>query len=283
MLKSLLTTNVRDEEHIVEWVAHHILLGFSHIFITDHLSKVPVAEVLADAGVPRHRYTVRRIEKPTVCKENLMHEMYTYALKSGYHWTINLDGDEFLCLEQNEQVQDFLGRYGDCDQVALNWLLFGTNFLLDHPEGKGLMETYVRSDRKCNPHVKTFVHLSHRPLRVTHFFPHVYFLADMTRSVNVFRQRLNPHKPFFLPLGCGWRQTPAFVTHYYNQAYNKYLQRKIKIPRDDTGQFRACVSRQEMDKLYNEEENTEMMTRYHNRVQALMTVWREYKKTSLPI
>lgn len=276
MLRTLLTTNVRDENHLVEWVAHHILIGFSHIFINDHLSKFPVAEVLANAGVPRHRYTVRRIEKPKVCKEHLMQEMYTHALRNGYHWTINLDGDEFLSLGHNQQVQDFLGKYGDCDQVALNWLCFGTNFLLDHPEGKGLMETYVRSERKCNPHTKTFVHLSHRPLRVTQFFPHVYYLSDMSRSVNVFRQRLNPNKPYYFPLGCGWRQTPAFVVHYYNQAYNMYVQRKINLPRDDTGTFRACVPRAAIDKLYNDEENTEIMARYHVRVQALMKLWREY-------
>jgi hypothetical protein len=40
-----LFTNARDEKHIKEWAAHHLLLGFSKIIIFDHKSIIPLKEV----------------------------------------------------------------------------------------------------------------------------------------------------------------------------------------------------------------------------------------------
>ena len=44
----VLFTNARDEPHIKEWAAHHLLLGFDYIFITDHLSVDPLTHVFKD-------------------------------------------------------------------------------------------------------------------------------------------------------------------------------------------------------------------------------------------
>jgi len=44
--KVILFTNARDELCIKEWIAHHLLLGFNLIYIFDHMSKNPLAEVL---------------------------------------------------------------------------------------------------------------------------------------------------------------------------------------------------------------------------------------------
>ena len=40
-----LFTNARDEKHIREWAAHHLLIGFDRIFIFDHKSKTSLKEV----------------------------------------------------------------------------------------------------------------------------------------------------------------------------------------------------------------------------------------------
>jgi hypothetical protein len=37
--------NARDEKHIREWAAHHLLIGFNRIIIFDHNSKVPLSTV----------------------------------------------------------------------------------------------------------------------------------------------------------------------------------------------------------------------------------------------
>ena len=43
--KVALFTNARDELHIKEWAAHHLLIGFDQIIIFDHKSKIPLTNV----------------------------------------------------------------------------------------------------------------------------------------------------------------------------------------------------------------------------------------------
>ena len=45
--KIALFANVRDEKHIKEWAAHHLLIGFDIIVLFDHKSKTPLQTVFA--------------------------------------------------------------------------------------------------------------------------------------------------------------------------------------------------------------------------------------------
>ena len=45
-MKTILFTNARDEHHILEWVIHHLHLGFDSIYIIDHLSIIYSNEIL---------------------------------------------------------------------------------------------------------------------------------------------------------------------------------------------------------------------------------------------
>jgi hypothetical protein len=44
--KVMLFTNARNEIHIKEWAAHHLLIGFDKIIIFDHKSDIPLKTVL---------------------------------------------------------------------------------------------------------------------------------------------------------------------------------------------------------------------------------------------
>ena len=45
-LNLFLSTNVRDEKNIVEWIDYHSRIGFHTILVVDHLSKIPVADIV---------------------------------------------------------------------------------------------------------------------------------------------------------------------------------------------------------------------------------------------
>ena len=46
--KVCLFTNARDEKHIKEWAAHHLLIGFDKIIIFDHKSIIPLSKVFCN-------------------------------------------------------------------------------------------------------------------------------------------------------------------------------------------------------------------------------------------
>lgn len=258
-MRTLLTTNVRDEDHIAEWFHHHLALGFTHIYIVDHKSKIPVASLLEP--VPKHLWTVERCEEDRLVKVEIMERMHRYALANGYDWTIHLDGDEYLVLNDHDNISRFLTGFEGCDQVGINWMVFGSCGLDEHPPCRGLRETYMRSEPSLNQHVKTFLRI--RPgMRVRHQSPHVYFLEDMSRSVNVFRQPLDPAQPFFSPTTKRWDEVPAFVAHYIYQAYGTYLKRKINLPRDDNGEYRDMITKEHLHSIGNQVVNTSVWDRY---------------------
>jgi len=106
--KTILFTNARDEKNILEWVVHHLNLGFTHIFLTDHRSSVPISSILRK--LPREQITIVR-EDNEIQKANLMEKAIGFAKKQKYDWMIYLDADEFLFLVHDNHVSDFLRNY----------------------------------------------------------------------------------------------------------------------------------------------------------------------------
>lgn len=64
-MKTIVFCNARDELHINEWIAHHILLGFDKIYIFDHLSTTPImetAKIFLDSNLYKDRVTIERYD-----------------------------------------------------------------------------------------------------------------------------------------------------------------------------------------------------------------------------
>lgn len=106
-MKTILFTNARDEDKILEWIVHHLNLGFDHIFIVDHKSIEPIDSKLKI--IPRELITVSRNDGD-VFKNNLIINAHKYAKNNGYDWMLYLDADEFLVLNDDEDVKSFLNK-----------------------------------------------------------------------------------------------------------------------------------------------------------------------------
>ena len=68
----------------------------------------------------------------------------------------SLDADEFLTIPLYNNVQDFINNYPNNDQIAINWILFGSNYLKNEPTGT-MIESYIRSDNYADPCIKCIV------------------------------------------------------------------------------------------------------------------------------
>jgi hypothetical protein len=128
-----------------------------------------------------------------------------------------------------------LNRYYFADSLALNWLMFGTNNHVTDPEGL-ILENYTRSDEWLNQHVKTFV----RPSQVSSgppANPHSYPIVNPRRMFAITGEPMT--NKVFNPTRVPFWSSPAFIAHYIYQSEETYKQRKISLPADDTGTFRA--------------------------------------------
>lgn len=229
--KVVLFTNARDEKKMREWAAHHLLLGFSLIYIFDHKSIVPLKDVFKNFD---KRVLIERCDMNNSPKLPLMNKATQIATMVNADWFIYLDADEFLMLNKINDIKQLLAKYYFADSLAINWVMFGTNYHVKEPEGL-ILENYTRSDIKYNQHVKTFV----RPSRIASTGasnPHFYNMINPNKMFAITGNSM-AHKVFNFTNKHFW-MCPAFIAHYIYQSEETYKKRKINLPADDTGGYR---------------------------------------------
>ena len=161
-------------------------------------------------------------------------------------WFIYLDADEFIILNNFRGVKELLNRYHFADSLALNWLMFGTNNHITEPHGL-ILENYTRSDEQLNRHVKTFVRPSHVSVAGP-ASPHSYHVVNPRRMFAITGESMTNR--VFNPTRVPFWSSPAFIAHYIYQSEETYKKRKVSLPADDTGTFRAIDA--DVHSKYNE-------------------------------
>jgi hypothetical protein len=261
--KVILFTNARDEENIKEWIIHHLSIGFNLIYIFDHKSVKPLKEELKSFG---KRVIVERCEINFSPKIHLMNKAAKIASLLNVDWFIYLDADEFLILNYFKGVKEMLNRYFFADSLAINWLMFGTNYHKKKPNGL-ILEKYTKSDLKLNHHVKTFV----RPFAVINATnPHYYNMVNPYRMFALNGKLMRGNLAFNI-IDIHFNKSSAFIAHYYAQSEETYIQRKIKRPTDSDGIFRSFE--RDLHTKHNETDNFIPKNKYSERVKKILELY----------
>jgi len=236
--------NARDEKNIKEWAAHHLLIGFDLIIIFDHKSVNPLSIEFKNFD---KRVIIIKTDLPDGnIKKQLMNQAKEIAKKYKLDWFIYLDADEFLILDKYfKGVKHFLNTYSYGDLIAINWLMFGSNYHVQDPSGL-IIENYTRSCKNLDKHVKSFV----RPEKVKFSDnPHFYHMINPLKMIGLDFKVLN--YPFcFKRLDIPFYKSTAYIAHYVYQSEESYKRRKIDLVGDD-GRKRSDMGN-EIHNLYNE-------------------------------
>jgi hypothetical protein len=237
--------NARDEKNIKEWAAHHLLIGFTNIIIFDHKSIIPLSEVFSNFD---NRVNIIRtnLEDGNI-KQQLMNDATKIAIKMDLDWFIYLDADEFLILNKLfKGVKHFLNTYSYADSVGVNWLMFGSNNLIEEPSGL-ILENYKKSCEVLDQHVKSFV----RPNEVKFSDnPHYYHVKNPSKMLGIDFKILKSQPYCFNKINLKFQQAPAYIAHYVFQSEEIYTKRKVSKKGDD-GKQRNNLGK-EIHNLYND-------------------------------
>jgi hypothetical protein len=259
-MKVILFTNARDETHIKEWAVHHLLLKFDIIYIFDHRSKVPIHNEFEGF---KNRVIVERCNMDNPVKIPLMKRAVQISKSAGAHWMLYLDADEFLVLNQFNNVKGMLLHYNYAHAVGINWLMFGTNNHIKEPEGF-ILDNYTKSDLKLNHHVKTFV----RPRFVencTH--PHSYKMANGCKLISMNHEIMTTNSAFN-QIEMEFYRTPAYIAHYVYQSEESYVKRKLNLPSDDNGSMRTRDT--QLHEKHNDYDNEMPSRKYSRRIKEFL-------------
>lgn len=228
----VLFTNARDEPCIKEWCAHHLLLGFDCIYVFDHLSVNPLENVLYnfDSRVNTIRLTTDASKYTT--GNNFKSDCIKLAIDisriNGSKWFLYLDCDEFLVLNNYATVKDFLNSYPNADTIAINWLMFGSNYHKNRQTG--IIDNYTRSELMVDQHIKTFA----RPDKISmNIGPHTYKVLDENRRYGINHTSIKGNNGPFVITNLEYYNVDAYIAHYVYQSEEDFMLRKGGRARDD--------------------------------------------------
>ncbi len=267
----ILSTNVRDEPNILEWIIYHLLIGFDRIVIIDHNSKIPIINLIQNYDWNKRIHVIHRTDEGPVKMKFLNEIIVPYMYVNCKKYFIHLDADEYLYIDY-PNVPTFLNTIGDkynANILSLNWLMFGNNNVTinTHPN-KFLIPTFTKSDSKLSNHFKCFIKIiPNKPFIFTN--PHTikYIREPNTIYTNVLNKQVkytNDINKLFSELYIeNTINVPAYINHYYVQSKEDYISRKLKRGRDDNNEKR------EMEKnifeKYNDLDNLNL-EKYSNNI-----------------
>jgi hypothetical protein len=261
----MLFTNARDEKNIKEWVTHHLLIGFDIVYIFDHKSIIPLTSEFANFD---SRVYVERCEIPSKVKIPLMNRAKIIAQKFGADWMIYLDADEFVVLNSFKNVKHMLYAFRYADQLAINWVPFGSNNHVNEPKGL-MIDNYTRSDAKLDKHVKSFV----RPSKIINsIHPHFYNIVNTLRNITINNKVLSPPNAFN-ECDIAFDKAHAFIAHYAIQSEETHTRRKVNLPTDNTGTFRGHPNSEHLHKAHNSTENLILKNKYSERIKDFLSYY----------
>ncbi len=154
---------VRDEaSDILAWLAWYKMLGFDALIIYDDDSTDGTAEIVQNAaqyfdirlvrsiGPRAQRYEIRQ-------EASYRHALVTY--RDEFAWLGFFDADEYLRLTDAPDVKNFLARFPQADEVAVNWCNYGSSGHVLKPALPAPLaySWHGSAARAVNRHVKSLV------------------------------------------------------------------------------------------------------------------------------
>lgn len=164
-MKTAIIAIARNENpYIREWAEHHLEIGFDKIFVCDNGfgNEENPKDALKGMDGAVEILDWRDIPHP----QKRAYET-TYAnVSGGYDWIAFFDIDEFLIVENEEKVGNFISKFPkDCKLISVNWETMTDNGLLRYDDRGVLKRFTTPMDRnKCvsyrfaeNMHTKPIV------------------------------------------------------------------------------------------------------------------------------
>lgn len=148
-----------EARYLLEWIAHHRVVGVEHFLIFDNDSDDGTSEMLDRLGGTGF---VERVPWPTVPGVAPQHTAYAEGLnrlRDRAKWIAFIDLDEFLNPLQDRDVPGVLRDYDDVAGLVVPWRIFGSAGE-EHRRDELVTRRFTRrapEDHHLNHSVKTIV------------------------------------------------------------------------------------------------------------------------------
>lgn len=137
-----------------EWIEYHHLIGIEHFYLYNNNSTDNYEEVLQpyiDKGL------VTLIDWPQEHSQRQAYHNAWESFKQECNWICFLDADEFICLRNYANINEWLEKFSKFPSVHIYWRMFGTSGVIHHDFDKLVIEQYTSCWESLFYHGKNFI------------------------------------------------------------------------------------------------------------------------------
>lgn len=219
-----------EAPYVVEWLAHHRVVGVDAFYIADNDSDDGTSELLQ--ALHELGY-VKRIPFPS--PPGQAPQMPAYAEILGRHaaaedWVAVIDADEFIMPERDDigpkDVLACLGERPGVGAVAMSWAIYGSSWLANHAAGL-VIERFTRRALQSfepNLHYKTILRMAAYAGQARN--PHHFELKPGWRYVHTNGQNVQFHERHGPGLSQEVVWTGLRLNHYIVKSREEFSTRK---------------------------------------------------------
>ena len=240
MYNKIIHSLIKDESHILnEWILHNILnIGFDHIYIYDDQSEKSISEVIS--LLPHEivsKVTIFTLEKKfnfydkNEFKKSIYYDENIYIkfndnkqfyfqnyflnkYKDVSKWCLYCDVDEFIYLKDNNELDDILLEFDDYDIIYIPWLIYGSSFNIDQPNGL-IIDNFKYHDNKYHELGKSICKLKN-----INIINNAHQIDQDKINLPIYFKFNHNEKIYNLPI---------HINHYQINSIKLYIQRKLRL------------------------------------------------------
>lgn len=216
----------RDEENIIEFMNHYYNIGFSYIIILDHMSKIPIIDIISNK-IKKNKFKVLRytIENEQLNSIDFFNKNILPHIIKNMDYCLYIDMDEYLVINNNLNINQVLQQYLPFNMLKINWLFFGNNNHKDLINNcNTLKDKFTKSSNKLNHHVKCLVKVSEiKHTNNSHFF----FLNNKNNIKNILNEESDEGPFSFNPTKKNIKEISMYIAHFMVQSTKQFLLRRF--------------------------------------------------------
>lgn len=220
-----------EESAIIEWIAHHKLMGFSPIVVVDNCSSDGTGNLLKQLSYYEEVETFRFETLQGQAPQLWAYRAILKRLKGRADVVGFIDADELIVATGIEQdfIQHLSNHFADPEVSAmvLNWACFGSSGQVFHEPGL-VTERFNKMSRRTHPvnkHYKSFARID----RITGFnSPHSFKLSS-GRIIHADGQNVIAHPAITHSKSDNVVWSPFRINHYIVKSLEEFLIRKSKV------------------------------------------------------
>jgi len=230
-MTSCIIVQIKNENiYLDEWITYHKNLGINHIYVIDNndIDGEDPNIVLSKYGDFISYENKRGINEPGTHKKSYVD---TYNINSNnYDWFIFIDVDEFITLNNYENINDYLSLecFHNVDQILINWVVYTDNNLI-HYENRPVIERFIERYNGENADYNLnlmFKPILHGGLHIKNWDDHKYH--NVVNFENPFKTVNESGKlaDDYYGLNRQHYESECYIRHYMTKSLEEFLIKK---------------------------------------------------------